>query len=119
MIIAGSLAYGPKGEIPEKTLYNDLDMTGHPNLIMMPDLSTFRLLPWAGKNFQVGEVQCQTHWQDGGPQKQCPRYVALKMLQKLDGMGLKLLSAFEAEFKVKTLECLSLDNHGDRHIFPL
>jgi len=75
------------------------------NALMLPRASTFRPLPWAaGGRHRVGEYLCEMAWmpsyRDGAPQAACPRYLARRQLRRLDDLGLRLYSAFEAEFTV-------------------
>ena len=75
------------------------------NARMLPRASTLRPLPWAaGGRHRVGEYLCEMAWmpsyRDGAPQAACPRYLARRQLRRLDDLGLRLYSAFEAEFTV-------------------
>lgn len=75
------------------------------NARMLPKASTLRSLPWAaGGQHRVGEFLCEMSWmpsyRDGAPQAACPRYLARRQLRRLDDHGLRLYSAFEAEFTI-------------------
>jgi len=75
------------------------------NARMLPKASTLRSLPWAtGGKHRVGEYLCEMSWmpsyRDGAPQAACPRYVARRQLRRLDDLGLRLYSAFEAELTI-------------------
>jgi len=75
------------------------------NARLQPKASTLRGLPWAtGGRHLVGEFLCELSWmpsyRDGAPQAACPRYIARRQLRRLDDLGLRLYSAFEAEFTV-------------------
>jgi len=75
------------------------------NALLMPKASTLCSIPWAtGGKYRVGEFLCETSWmpsyRDGAPQAACPRYLARRQLRRLDELGLRLYSAFEAELTV-------------------
>ena len=56
-------------------------------------------LPWVGDGqYRVGEFLCETRWQDLTYQEAGPRYTARRMIQKLQDMGIRLMSAYELEF---------------------
>ena len=57
------------------------EMTGSPNLTIVADPSTFRMLPWAPG---VGWILCDEYFNDGRPFHFAPRQLLRKALQKLD-----------------------------------
>src|SRR5882672_2029085 len=63
------------------------EMTGSPNLTIVPDPSTFRVLPWAPG---VGWVLCDEYFNSGVPFHFSPRQLLRKQLERLatKGMGL-------------------------------
>src|SRR4051795_5773995 len=63
------------------------EMTGSPNLTIVPDPMTFRVLPWAPG---VGWVLCDEYFNDGTPFHFSPRHILRQQLGRLreQGMGL-------------------------------
>src|SRR3954469_16160132 len=57
------------------------EMTGSPNLVAVPDPSTFRVLPWA---LNVGWILCDEYFRDGTPFHFSPRHLLRKQLKRLD-----------------------------------
>lgn len=55
------------------------EMTGSPNLVVVPDPSTFRTLPWAPG---VGWILCDEYFRDGTPFHFSPRHLLRKQLEK-------------------------------------
>ena len=100
--VAGSLA-NPVVSVPVPV--DEVRDVRFGNARLMPKASTLRALPWAtGGRYRVGEFLCEMSWMPsyraGAPQAACPRYVARRQLRRLDDLGLRLYSAFEAEFTV-------------------
>jgi glutamine synthetase len=58
------------------------EMTGSPNLVAVPDPSTFRVLPWAQN---VGWILCDEYFRDGKPFHFSPRHLLRKQARRLDG----------------------------------
>jgi glutamine synthetase len=56
------------------------EMTGSPNLVAVPDPSTFRVLPWAPN---VGWILCDEYFRDGTPFHFSPRHLLRKQLKRL------------------------------------
>ena len=56
------------------------EMTGSPNLVLVPDPATFRVLPWAPN---VGWVLCDEYFRDGTPFHFSPRHLLRKQLRSL------------------------------------
>ena len=61
------------------------EMTGSPNLTIVPDPATFRLLPWAPK---VGWVLCDEYFNSGVPFHFSPRQVLRRQLKRLAERGM-------------------------------
>src|SRR5919109_2890415 len=55
------------------------EMTGSPNLVIVPDPATFRVLPWASG---VGWVLCDEYFRDGRPFHFSPRHLLRKQVRK-------------------------------------
>ncbi|HEX3316391.1 MAG TPA: glutamine synthetase family protein [Solirubrobacteraceae bacterium] len=57
------------------------------DMIAMPDPSTFRILPWRGKDFPVGRVFCDVLKPGGDPYEGDSRFVMRRALERAKGMG--------------------------------
>jgi glutamine synthetase len=55
------------------------EMTGSPNLVVVPDPATFRMLPWASG---IGWVLCDEYFRDGKPFPFSPRQLLKKQIAK-------------------------------------
>lgn len=77
------------------------EMTGSPNLVMRPDASTFRVLPWAGN---VGWVLCDEYFRDGTPFHFSPRQLLKRQVEKLRRKKLELVVGLELEWYLARLE---------------
>jgi len=55
------------------------EMTGSPNIVIVPDPATFRLLPWAPG---VGWILCDEYFRDGTPFHFSPRHLLRKQLAR-------------------------------------
>nr|KAF6505797.1 lengsin, lens protein with glutamine synthetase domain [Rousettus aegyptiacus] len=65
------------------------------DIVLMPELSTFRVLPWAER---TARVICDTFTVTGEPLLTSPRYIAKRQLSQLQDSGFSLLSAFIYDF---------------------
>uniref|UniRef100_H0Y162 Lengsin n=1 Tax=Otolemur garnettii TaxID=30611 RepID=H0Y162_OTOGA len=65
------------------------------DIVLMPELSTFRVLPWAER---TARVICDTFTVTGEPLLTSPRYIAKRQLNRLQDAGFSLLSAFIYDF---------------------
>ncbi|XP_062981544.1 lengsin [Elgaria multicarinata webbii] len=65
------------------------------DIVLSPDLSTFRVLPWTE---QTARVICDSFTVTGKPLLTSPRYIAKQQLSQLQDNGLVLYSAFTYEF---------------------
>ncbi|NXX12796.1 LGSN protein, partial [Podargus strigoides] len=78
---------------------NELDYINATNfncdIILNPDLSTFRILPWTD---QTARVICDSFTVLGNPLMTSPRHIAKKQLSQLQDSGFSLHSAFTYEF---------------------
>jgi len=71
------------------------EMTGSPNLTLVPDPSTFRTLPWASG---VGWVLGDEYFNDGRPFHFAPRQLLRRSLQKLIDRGCASVIGTEIEW---------------------
>ncbi|NXI66964.1 LGSN protein, partial [Anseranas semipalmata] len=78
---------------------NEIDYINATNfncdIILNPDLSTFRVLPWTE---QTARVICDSFTVAGNPLMTSPRHIAKKQLSQLQDNGFSLHSAFTYEF---------------------
>ncbi|NXK08412.1 LGSN protein, partial [Herpetotheres cachinnans] len=78
---------------------NELDYINATNfncdIILNPDLPTFRILPWTE---QTARVICDSFTVLGNPLMTSPRHIAKKQLSQLQDNGFSLHSAFTYEF---------------------
>ncbi|KAF7246966.1 Lengsin [Varanus komodoensis] len=65
------------------------------DIILSPELSTFRVLPWTE---HMARVICDSFTVIGKPLLTSPRYIAKQQLRQLQESGLALYSAFSYEF---------------------
>uniref|UniRef100_A0A668A393 Lengsin n=1 Tax=Myripristis murdjan TaxID=586833 RepID=A0A668A393_9TELE len=64
------------------------------DILLIPDLSTFRVLPWAE---QTARVICDPCTVTGNPLRTSPRLIAKQLLGQLQSMGFSLHSSFTYE----------------------
>ncbi len=69
--------------------------TGYGDMVMTPDFSTLRLLPWLPG---TALVMADLSWTDGTPVKQAPRGILRKQLDRLAERGLAAFIGTELEF---------------------
>lgn len=75
------------------------ELTGSPNLIVVPDPATFRILPWDDKPGQgVGWVLCDTYFTNGKSFPFCPRQLLKKQLARVAERGWKMTVGLEVEW---------------------
>ena len=71
------------------------EMTGSPNLTIIPDPSTFRMLPWAPG---VGWVLCDEYFNSGVPFHFSPRQLLRKQLRRLADKAMGCVVGLEIEW---------------------
>lgn len=71
------------------------EMTGSPNLIIVPDPSTFRILPWEPN---VGWILCDDYFTSGRPFHFSPRHVLRRQVDRLNDRGLRSIVGLEVEW---------------------
>jgi glutamine synthetase len=71
------------------------EMTGSPNLVIVPDPSTFRVLPWAPG---VGWVLCDEYFNTGVPFHFSPRHLLRRQVERLNARGFALDVGIEIEW---------------------
>ncbi len=77
------------------------DLAGFPDVIIVPDPTTFRLLPWAAK---TGWVLGDLYFETAEPLPYAPRHVMRKALDALHARGFEYLAGLEVEWYLTKLE---------------
>jgi glutamine synthetase len=91
--LLGQLGFDAQAGVAPNTGY--LEERGFPDSRIYPDLSTYRLVPWADR---TARLLCEPYFQDGTPAMAAPRTVARKLLAELESLGYRFYSGFEYEF---------------------
>jgi glutamine synthetase len=92
-----------------------LDMTpAHPDMIVMPDVSSVIQLPWRPEVAWVAGDP----WMDGAPVDQAPRNVLQRMIKKAESLGLKMMAGVEPEFHLISADGTALSDAGDTQEKP-
>jgi glutamine synthetase len=73
------------------------EFTGFPDVVIVPDPTTFRVLPWADR---TGWVLCDAYFGSGAPLPLDPRRLLRQQLDRLAGHGLQYLTGLEVEFYI-------------------
>src|ERR1700755_530261 len=71
------------------------EMTGSPNLTIVPDPATFRVPPWAPG---VGWILCDEYFNSGVPFHFSPRHLLRKQLRRLAEQGMRHVVGLEVEW---------------------
>ena len=71
--------------------------TGYGDMVMRPDLTTLRVIPWLPGTAQV---MADLHWHDGSPVPAAPRGILRAQLDRLAQRGLAAFVGTELEFMV-------------------
>jgi glutamine synthetase len=86
------------------------EMTGSPNITIVPDPATFRRLPWAGG---AGWVLCDEYFNSGAPYPFAARHLLRRQLERLHAAGLDHVVGLEVEWY---LARVAEDHLGDEHV---
>jgi glutamine synthetase len=70
------------------------EMTGSPNITLVPDPATFRVLPWAG----VGWMLCDEYFNGGAAFHFSPRQLLRRQLRRLQERGMGYVVGLEVEW---------------------
>ena len=81
-------------------------LTGSGDVLLRPDLSTFRVLPWSQKS---GWVLCDVTARDGGALPFAPRTVLKKAVSELASTGYRMIAGLEVEFHIFRVK----DSHAE------
>lgn len=82
------------------------EMTGSPNLTIIPDPATFRTLPWEP---QVGWVLCDEYFVNGTPFHFSTRQLLRKQVARLESQGFRSIVGLEIEWYLTRLAETELD----------
>jgi len=77
------------------------ELEGAADVVMLPDPSTFRALPWAPHS---GWMLCDIHFPDGRPMPLCTRHIYRRTLKSLAERGYDFMAGLEVEFHLFKLE---------------
>ncbi len=91
--LLGQLGFDVQAGVAPGTGY--LEELGFPDSRIRPDISTYRVLPWADR---TARLLCEPYYTHGDPALASPRTVARKLLNELEKAGYRLFSGFEYEF---------------------
>ncbi len=81
--------------------FGDGELTGAGDVMMVPDPTTFRVLPWSPGS---GWMLCDLYHTDGRPLQFCARRMLRQALARLHTHGLDIVTGLEVEFHVLRLE---------------
>ncbi|HWM98153.1 MAG TPA: hypothetical protein VNO54_13975 [Streptosporangiaceae bacterium] len=73
------------------------EFTGFPDIVLVPDPATFRILPWADR---TGWMLCDTYFSNGQPMPLDGRGLMRRMLGELGEAGYDYLAGIEVEYYV-------------------
>ena len=76
-------------------------LQGASDIIMLPDPSTFRTLPWAS---DTGWMLCDIYFGDGSPVPYSTRHLLQQACDELDGRNMQMHAGLEVEFHVFRIE---------------
>jgi glutamine synthetase len=68
------------------------------DMLLMPDPTTFQVLPWRGEEYGTARMFCDILTPDGSPSLADPRYVLRRSLKKAADMGFTFYTHPEIEF---------------------
>jgi glutamine synthetase len=87
------------------------EFTGFPDIVLVPDPSTFRILPWADS---TGWILCDTYFSNGQPMPLDGRGLMRRMLSQLGDAGYDYLAGIEVEYYIVKVDSdhLTPENAG-------
>jgi glutamine synthetase len=68
------------------------------DMLLVPDISTFRVFPWSRSTGRVARVICDIHLPDGSEFSGCPRLALKRVTAMAKKMGYEMMAGPEAEF---------------------
>jgi glutamine synthetase len=85
-------------------------LQGAADMVMVPDPTTFRVLPWAP---HTGWVLCDLHFHDGTPVPLSTRHVLRTALDRLAERGLEFVAGLEVECHIFRLDDMAVSADGE------
>jgi glutamine synthetase len=92
------------------------------DMLLAPDLNTFRVLPEDEGGGRVGRLLCDIYTPDHQPFDGCPRLVLKRMIQRAARLGYSMMAGCEVEFflfEKDTGGGLTTITHGEASYFDL
>src|SRR3954471_15449923 len=68
------------------------------DMLLKPDLGTFRVLPYDNGGGRVARLICDIHTPEGEPFDGCPRTTLKRQIARAKAMGFTMMAGCEAEF---------------------
>ncbi len=81
------------------------EFTGFPDVVIVPDPTTFRVLPWADR---TGWVLCDAYFSSGRPLPLDPRRILRSQLDRLAARGQTYVTGLEVEFYITRRQSTSI-----------
>jgi len=81
------------------------------DMLLKPDLATFRVYPWQTPYGRVGRLICDVYNPDETPFAGCPRLALQRVVSKAESLGWTLLAGPEAEFFLFQMDADGNPNH--------
>ncbi len=87
------------------------EFTGFPDVVLVPDPTTFQVLPWADR---TGWLLCDSYFSNGKPVPLDGRRLLRDQLDRLGDLGLRYVAGLEVEFYIVRRESsvIGLDQTG-------
>lgn len=68
------------------------------DMFMIPDVNTYRVLPWTEGDHRLARLICDAYTPDGEPFEGDPRGVLRRQLKRAEAMGFRFVTSSEPEF---------------------
>lgn len=68
------------------------------DMLLKPDLATFRILPFDDEGGRVARLLCDIHTPDGAPFVGCPRHTLKRQIARAAELGFTMMAGCEGEF---------------------
>ena len=68
------------------------------DMFMMPDVSTYRVLPWTEGDHRLARIICDAYTPDGKPFEGDPRGILRRVLKRAEALGYRYTTSSEPEF---------------------
>jgi glutamine synthetase len=68
------------------------------DMLLVPDLKTFRVFPWSSNNGKTARLICDIHHPNGAPFEGCPRLALKRVAGQAARQGYTMMAGVEAEF---------------------